>query len=320
MSTAAGGPAPGAPGQGPGRSLPLYIRLAGALVVAMVVLVANHVMQHSVRLVPPLVGEGVNAAIALGLGMYLSRILERAVRGPHAHDLRRAAMIRLLLRLVLYVLVLVAVLGSFGVDLGSLAFGGAFLTVIIGLAGQTVFSNLLAGIVLVIAHPFEVGDRVSIMSWQFPMMPPTYPHEAIPTAYEGVVTDLNLVYTFLRSDERVPLIVPNSIVASGMIKNHARTSAKRARLRFDVDMALPTQTVLEMAREAVDFARRSFPGIAGEANASVVDLTPTTYAVAIHYLVDPADEEASRARVYARMVEHLRDLVAGAKAAGQPEP
>lgn len=313
-------PTQGSQPPGPQSSLPVAIRVIVAVVVAIVLLVANHVLRQDVHVVPRLVGEAVDAAIALGLGLYLSRVLERAVRGPHALDIRRAAMIRLLLRLVLYVLILVAVLGAFGVNLGSLAFGGAFLTVIIGLAGQTVFSNLLAGIVLVIAHPFEVGDRVSIMNWQFPMMPPTYPHEAIPTAYGGVVTDLNLVYTYLRTDERLPLVVPNSIVASSTIKNHARTTAKRTRLRFDVDMALPSDKVLQLAREAVDHALADSPGMGTQASVDVVDLTPTTYAVAIHYTVDPIHEDASRAQVYARMVEHLRDLTAGIKASAPPRP
>ena len=49
-----------------------------------------------------------------------------------------------------------------GIAAGTLALGGAFTAVIIGLAAQQTLGNLIAGTVLLSARPFRVGERVRL--------------------------------------------------------------------------------------------------------------------------------------------------------------
>jgi small-conductance mechanosensitive channel len=86
----------------------------------------------------------------------------------------------------------------------TLAVGGAFTAVVLGLAAQQTLGNLIAGTVLLSARPFRVGERVRL--------------QAGPLAgqLEGVVSSLGLLYTtFARGEDRI--MVPNSVVLGAAV-------------------------------------------------------------------------------------------------------
>lgn len=168
-------------------------------------------------------------------------------------DERHRGTLRFLVRLFLYVAVFLGVLGALGVGFSSVLFGGAFLTVIIGLAGQTMFGNLIAGIGLILFRPFVVGERIVFVAWQYPVLMPSFPHEALRPGYTGTVTDINLMYTALRDDAGLEIFVPNGVIIQAMIENHTRSGERLVRLRFEVSLDLPWEQV---AQTAAAVARR----------------------------------------------------------------
>ncbi len=85
----------------------------------------------------------------------------------------------------------------FGVSPRQLLVGGAVAGVLLGIAAQQSLSNVFAGLVLLFASPFRVGDRVRFRAG------------ALSGEIEGVVTDLSLTYVRLETgDGRV--LLPNS--------------------------------------------------------------------------------------------------------------
>jgi small conductance mechanosensitive channel len=86
-----------------------------------------------------------------------------------------------------------------GLDPRTLAVGGAFTAVVVGLAAQQTLGNLIAGMVLLSARPFRVGDRVRFQGGPLAGM------------VEGVVSSLGLLYTTL-ADGDDQIMVPNSVV------------------------------------------------------------------------------------------------------------
>ena len=58
-----------------------------------------------------------------------------------------------------------------GLKPGTLAVGGAFTAVILGLAAQQVLGNVLAGIVLLGSRPFRVGERIRLQGGGWPGRP-----------------------------------------------------------------------------------------------------------------------------------------------------
>lgn len=258
--------------------------------------------------------RAVRALIILVVGVVVARLLERYVttmaqRG--AIPGRSVSGLRFMSRLLLYLVVVLGILAAFGVGLSSVVFGGAFLTVVIGLAGQTVFGNLVAGITLVFARPFATGDRITFVTWQFPMLMPSYPHEAMVPGYSGTVVDLNFLYTTLRTDTGLTMSVPNGIVLQAAVQNHHRSDRRQIRARFDVDLALDPERVLGAIRARladIDVLADGAP-----VAARLVDLGPVTYSVLVSVWV-PAHvpEEVAKDAVLQRVAAVIREERAGA--------
>jgi small-conductance mechanosensitive channel len=210
-------------------------------------------------LLPKSLRDPFEAVVVLLVGASLSAILEgiaarrerNVMLGPH-----QAATIRFVIRLVLYVGVGIGVLAAFGVGVSSVVFGGAFLTVILGLAGQTLFGNLLGGIWLMFFHPFEVGDTIQMISSQYPILAATYPHEAVAAVHVGRVTDLTVMYTYLELESGIPLAIPNGVMVQAAVGNLSRGATRTVRVRLDVPSGVP----LDGYREELSRRLQKVPG------------------------------------------------------------
>jgi len=132
-------------------------------------------------------------AIARDVGRGLAPALFRRM------DPSTAGTVGFLLRLVTIVVALLVALRIAGLDPRTLAVGGAFTAVVLGLAAQQTLGNLFAGTVLLSARPFRVGERVRLQGG------------GVAGKIEGVVSSLGLLYTtFTRGDDAI--MVPNSVV------------------------------------------------------------------------------------------------------------
>ena len=139
------------------------------------------------------------ALIILGWGMArsLGRGLAPALFGRM--DPATAGTVGFLIRFVTVIVSAVVALRIAGLDAGTLALGGAFTAVVLGLASQQTLGNIFAGLVLLSTRPFRVGERVRLRGG--PMA----------GNVEGVVSSLGLYYTtMIDGSERV--MVPNSVV------------------------------------------------------------------------------------------------------------
>jgi small-conductance mechanosensitive channel len=84
---------------------------------------------------------------------------------------------------------------------GGILASGAVLGVIIGFASQRTLGNFVAGLLIALAQPVRLGDRV------------TYEGE------EGVIEEIGLTYTFIRTTDQSRIVVPNEKLASDTIRN-----------------------------------------------------------------------------------------------------
>ena len=103
------------------------------------------------------------------------------------------------IRLLATVVVVIAALRIAGVNASTLAVGGAFTAVLIGLAAQQTLGAIFAGIVLQSTRPFRVGERVRFVGG------------ALAGSMEGTVTSLGLFYTTL-SQGADRLLIPNNVL------------------------------------------------------------------------------------------------------------
>jgi small-conductance mechanosensitive channel len=137
-------------------------------------------------------------AATLGLSGKAREVLQPGIGSAHA------AVVRYAIVLAGGVLSLLLMLQLVRVPIGNLILGGAFTAVLIGIAAQQTLGNLFAGIVLLVARPFVVGDsvrmRAGVLSGQI----------------EGTVTDIGITYVRLDTDEG-KLNVPNSQVLAAAV-------------------------------------------------------------------------------------------------------
>src|SRR4051794_27090891 len=135
----------------------------------------------------------------LMLGWSLARDLGRLL-GPSMFrrmDPATAGTVGFLIRLIGMVVVGAVALRIAGLGTGELAATGAFTAIIAGLAAQQTLGNLFAGLVLLSARPFRVGERVKLQGSGLDI--------------EGVVSSLGLLYTTFDAGENSTM-VPNSSV------------------------------------------------------------------------------------------------------------
>ena len=99
---------------------------------------------------------------------------------------------------------LVITLVLFGVDVSQLVLGGALTTVFVSIAAQQALSNVFAGLVLVFARPFKVGDAIRLRAG------------ALGGTLDGIVTDIGITYVRFNTDGSV-MSVPNSQVLNAVV-------------------------------------------------------------------------------------------------------
>jgi small-conductance mechanosensitive channel len=145
-------------------------------------------------------------AVLLVLGWTLARSIGRAA-GPtffRRMDPATAGTVGFVIRLLTMAIALLIALGIAGVSTGSLIAGGAFTAVVLGIAAQQTLGNLFAGLVLITARPFRVGERIRLQAG------------ALGGVLEGVVSSLGLMYTTLaRGEDRI--MIPNNGVLSAVV-------------------------------------------------------------------------------------------------------
>jgi small-conductance mechanosensitive channel len=130
-------------------------------------------------------------AAAFGLSGQARAGLQPAIGQAHAGVVRYAV----LLASLFFVLLLSLHLAR--VPVGQLVIGGAVTGVLLGIAAQQSLANLFAGLVLLFARPFRVGDHVRFRAG------------ALSGQIEGWVTDISLTYVRLETDEG-PVLLPNA--------------------------------------------------------------------------------------------------------------
>ncbi len=113
-------------------------------------------------------------------------------------------------------------------------------SVVFGLAAQNTLGNLVAGISLLLYRPFNVGDRLQVMA---------------PTGLEtGVVENLDLGYTILRTPDNRRIVIPNSAMASQTSVNLSQTEGRSLcvvpiGIGYDADIDKARKTLLNLAAQ-----------------------------------------------------------------------
>lgn len=133
-----------------------------------------------------------------GLSGQARTVLARKASASHA------AVVRYALLLIGGCVTLLLTLVLFGVPVGQLLLGGALTSVFVGIAAQQALGNVFAGMVLLLAHPFRVGDAIRLRAG------------ALGGQLDGTVTDIGITYVRLDTGGSV-MAIPNSQVLGAVV-------------------------------------------------------------------------------------------------------
>jgi small-conductance mechanosensitive channel len=189
----------------------------------------------------------ISAAITIAIAVVIAIAVDRFVlaRARHVAErfgdrtVSRGAQTRLQLIRRLVFLVIVAIGAALALSqfakLEKLAAGilasSAVLGLVLGLAARQTIGNLVAGIMLSIAQPIRIGDRVTFED------------------QTGRVDDITLSYTYIDPGDGRLIVVPNERLAAGIVFNHS-TGDQSAPVAASV--WLPADSDIERARRALD--------------------------------------------------------------------
>lgn len=138
------------------------------------------------------------SAATIGLSAKAKDVLQPVAGASHASVVRYA------LVLIGAVTTLIVTLVLFGVPVGQLLLGGALTSVFVGIAAQQALSNVFAGLVLLLARPFKVGDSIRLRAG------------ALSGEIGGTVSEIGITYLRLATPDGI-ISVPNSQVLNAVV-------------------------------------------------------------------------------------------------------
>lgn len=157
--------------------------------------------------------------------------------------------------LVVAVAVLIA-LEYVGINIAPLLAGAGVIGLALSLAAKDTLSNLIAGVLLILDRPFQVGDRIEL--WSAPAETGTW----------GDVEEIGLRATKIRNPDNVVMVIPNNEIMRRDIVNYT-ASGSHIRLRipfgisYDADEALAKRLILDVARETDGVKKQPAPVVIG---------------------------------------------------------
>jgi small-conductance mechanosensitive channel len=178
--------------------------------------------------------------IALGMIVAASFVAKLVDWRISRHDLAPgvATRYRVLRRTIFAAIVFIGVVSALLVIPGIRAVAGGVLAssavigLVIGFASQRTIGNVVAGILIAVTQPLRLGDEVEVEGTQ------------------GVVEEIGLTYTWIRTRDNDRLVVPNEKLASETIRNSTiRSTQTLAEATVQVPFADLRQTVATLADE-----------------------------------------------------------------------
>ncbi len=178
------------------------------------------------------------AIILLIVGWIVAAIVQRSIKNAFLKfdnvDRTLAGFFGNIARYGVLTIVIIMVLGQFGVQTASIlaALGAAGLA--IGLALQGTLQNIAAGIMLLVLRPFRVGEYISTGS------------------IDGTVQEVGLFATELKTLDGLFRLAPNSTLWNVSITNYSRVSERMHELAigigYDDDLRQAIDILMDLAK------------------------------------------------------------------------
>ena len=181
-----------------------------------------------------------------------------------------------LTRWSLIILVAIVALQQMGFDVSAFLVSLGVLGFTVGFALQDISKNFVAGLLLLLQQPFDIGDAIEV------------------AGYSGTVEDVDLRATQLRTFDGKVVLIPNTDVYTSAITNFSK--AERRRLELTVGVAYGSD--LDLTRAATLEAVTHVKGILAEPAPQVVfnNFGGSSIDFTLYYWVNTSEADILAAR------------------------
>jgi small-conductance mechanosensitive channel len=188
------------------------------------------------------------------------------------------------------VLAVFASLAVLGINLTTLLASLGITSLVLGFALKDTIEQALSGTLLLFQRPFKVGDVIEIDN------------------VEGVVVDVDIRTTNIRTFDGVHVMIPNNRVFQAVIRNKTHYTARR----FEMPLTLSTNNDLAGAHRALLGAVANVPGVLADPAPAVAfdNFTDSAVRTVVRYWVDTTQGDAQAIRN--AVTRALTSAIAGA--------
>ncbi|TNE58009.1 MAG: mechanosensitive ion channel [Bacteroidetes bacterium] len=227
----------------------------------------------------------VGALLTLFIGLWLANWLTRQIRRimlKRGIDESVLPFIASIISVGLKVMVLLSVAGMFGIETTSFIAIFSALAFAVGLALQGSLSHFASGVLILVFKPYKVGDLVTI------------------NGITGHVEEIQVFNTLLLTLDNRRVIIPNSVVTSGVITNNTSPGKIRVDMTFGVSYGDDIDKTRQIIQDVADGCPHILKDIP-------VDIFVSEHgASSVNFAVRPWCKSEQYWDVYFYMHEHLK--------------
>lgn len=227
--------------------------------------------------------------IVLIVGFWLIRVLSRTLRKIMERKNFNPSLryfLQNLLVVALQIVLVILGLGIMGIQLTFLTAIFAGLTVAAGLALSGTLNNFVSGILILILHPYRVGDNI------------------VSQGQEGKVQSIQLFYTIILTHDNKTIIVPNGQLSNNVTVNLSREGDRR----LDVELKFSYGIEYAEVKKLVDDAVKSIKNVLEEPQyrVGVTKLEADKYTVEVNVWLAASGFRDSSMIVHETLMEKLK--------------
>lgn len=174
----------------------------------------------------------IGALLLVIIGYFIAGVVERALAAALSRvpgfDATLSKFFAKIARYAVLVMVLVMVLGQFGVQTASIIAAIGAIGLAVGLALQGTLQNIAAGIMLLALRPFRVGESVEVGD------------------VSGTVEEIGLFATRLKTGDGLYVLAPNSNLWDKPVRNFTRNAVRKASIEISVAQSVDVEKALSI--------------------------------------------------------------------------
>jgi small conductance mechanosensitive channel len=229
------------------------------------------------------IGAVVVFLAGLLVARYVSRMLQAKLEKKDMEPPVRMLVLRVI-RLVIMAFTLVIVATQLGVQVMPLVAGLSVAGVGVGLAMQGVLGNLVAGLVIIVAKPFRVGDYIEI-------------HDV-----HGQVEQIELLSTILKHADRSLVMIPNRKIVGEILHNYGKIRQLDLSVGVSYDTNIPQaiQLIQQILKNNTRVIKDLSPGV------GVAALGDSAVTLAVKPWTSVADYGAASGEINQALLEEFR--------------